>query len=177
LNSAFLQALDWKKAIESIKSKDLINFLGTVDCYTDYEGGITVEWQHPMELSARANAKDNPTWEEAMNGPDKAGYWKAMGKEVTTLETEMDSWEVVERQGWMNVLPSTWAFRYKRFPDGTIRKLKARFCVRGDRQREGIDYFDTYALVVNWQTVRLMLVLSIILGAGGLHRSICTRTN
>jgi Reverse transcriptase (RNA-dependent DNA polymerase) len=51
-----------------------------------------------------------------------------------------------------------------RFPDGSIRKLKARFCVRGDRQREGIDYFDTYAPVVNWQTVRLMLVLSIILG-------------
>jgi hypothetical protein len=33
-----------------------------------------------------------------------------MDKEVTTLETEMDSWEVVERQGWMKVLPSTWAF-------------------------------------------------------------------
>jgi hypothetical protein len=35
----------------------------------------------------------------------------------------------------------------------------ARFCVRGYRQREGIDHFDTYARVVNWQTVRLMLVL------------------
>jgi Reverse transcriptase (RNA-dependent DNA polymerase) len=117
-----------------------------------------------MELSARANAEDNPTWEEAMNGPDKAGYWKAMDKEVTTLETEMDSWEVVKRQGWMNILPSTWAFHCKRFPDGTIRKLKARFCVTGDHQREGIDYFDTCAPVVNWQTVRLMLVLSTILG-------------
>jgi Reverse transcriptase (RNA-dependent DNA polymerase) len=41
--------------------------------------------------------------------------------------------------------------------------LKACFCVRGDGQREGIDYFDTYAPVINWQTARLMLVLSIIL--------------
>jgi hypothetical protein len=70
---------------------------------------------------------------------------------------------VIEREAWMNVLPSTWAFKCKRFPDGTVRKLKARFCVRGDRQKEGIDYFDTFAPVVSWQTVRLMLVLSVIL--------------
>jgi Reverse transcriptase (RNA-dependent DNA polymerase) len=49
------------------------------------------------------------------------------------------------------------------YPDGTVRKLKARFCVRGDRQLEGVDYFDTFAPVVNWITVRLMLVLSILL--------------
>ena len=63
----------------------------------------------------------------------------------------------------MNVLPSTWAFKCKRYPDGMIRKLKARFCARGDKQIEGIDYFDTFAPVVNWTTVRLMLILSIIL--------------
>ena len=60
----------------------------------------------------------------------------------------------------MNVLPGTWAFKIKRFPDGLIRKLKARFCVRGDKQIYGTDFFDTYAAVVKWETVRLMLVLS-----------------
>ena len=63
----------------------------------------------------------------------------------------------------MNVLPSTWAFKCKRFPDGLVKKLKARFCVRGDRQREGVDFFETFAPVVSWNTVRLMLVLSLIL--------------
>ena len=29
---------------------------------------------------------------------------------------------------------------------------------------EGVDYFDTFAPVVNWTTVRLMLILSVILG-------------
>jgi hypothetical protein len=80
-----LQSLDWKKTIEKLTSNDLITFLSQLDLHTDHDE-MTVEWQHPMELSARANAEDNPTWEEAMNGRDKAGYWKAMEKEYHTLE-------------------------------------------------------------------------------------------
>ena len=44
-----------------------------------------------------------------------------------------------------------------------MRKFKARFCARGDKQIEGVGFFDTYAPVVNWTTVRLMLILSLIL--------------
>jgi hypothetical protein len=50
----------------------------------------------------------------------------------------------------MHVFPSTWAFKCKRFPDGIIRKLKARFCARGDRQIEGLDFFETFAPLVAW---------------------------
>lgn len=64
----------------------------------------------------------------------------------------------------MNVLPSVWAFKCKRFPDGLVRKLKARFCVRGDCQIDGVDVFDTFAPVVSWTTVRLLLILSVVLG-------------
>ena len=50
-------------------------------------------------------------------------------------------------------------FKLKRLPDGTPSKFKVRYCVRGDIQREGIDYFDTYALVVQWSTVRVLLTM------------------
>jgi hypothetical protein len=75
----------------------------------------------------------------------------------------MGVWDMVERKDWMNILPSTWAFKCKRYPDGDVRKLKARFCPRGDCQIEGVDFFETYAPVVNWQTVRIMLVMSLLL--------------
>lgn len=63
----------------------------------------------------------------------------------------------------MNVIPSTWAFKCKRFPDGRIKKFKARFCACGDCQKEGIDYFETWSPVAQWTTVRIMLILSSIL--------------
>jgi hypothetical protein len=123
-----------------------------------------IEWMHPMFLGATANSEDNPRWEEAMNGPNKNGYWEACEKELDTLQNKKDAWDVVDREPWMNVLPSTWAFKCKRIPDGDIKKLKSRFVARGDKQIEGVDYFDTYAPVINWQTVRLLLILSVILG-------------
>jgi hypothetical protein len=44
-------------------------------------------------------------------------------------------------------------------PDGTVLKLKARFCVRGDLQEEGVDYFETYAPIVAWSTARMLLTV------------------
>jgi len=63
----------------------------------------------------------------------------------------------------MNVIQPTWAYKIKRFPDGLVRKLKARFCVQGDMQIEGVDFFNTFAPVVQWATVWLLLNLSITL--------------
>ncbi|KAL7532071.1 hypothetical protein ACHAXR_006179 [Thalassiosira sp. AJA248-18] len=126
---------------------------------------LVVNWLHPLMLAAKSkgNDADNPTWIQAMNGPFSEEYWEAACIEVATLE-KMDAWSVKERTPEMNVLPSTWAFKCKRYPDGLIKKFKARFCARGDRQIEGIDYFETYAPVVMWVTVRLLLILECLLG-------------
>ena len=95
-----------------------------------------------------------------MNGPLAEGYKEAARKEIEILK-KMGCWEEVDRQPWMNVLPSTWAFKKKVFPSGLVRKLKAHFCARGDQQIENVDYFSTYAPVVSWTTVRLLLILSV----------------
>ena len=72
----------------------------------------TIEEWHPMLLSTIANAMDNPTYHQAMNGPDRDGYQEAMDIEIETLLGK-DSWEVVDRTDEMNVLDSTWAFKCK----------------------------------------------------------------
>jgi hypothetical protein len=79
-----------------------------------------------------------------------------MKTEFNTLTKEFDCWEYVPNPG-KNVLTSTWAFKIKRYPDGQVKKFKARFCARGDRQQEGINYFETWAPVVQWSTVRIVM--------------------
>jgi hypothetical protein len=115
-----------------------------------------------LKAKTEASKEDNPNWKQAMNGPFKQQYWEAAVKEVDTL-MEMDAWEVVDRPVDANVIDSIWAFKLKRYPDGLPKKFKARFCARGDQQLEGIDFFETYAPVVQWTTVRLMLILEVLL--------------
>ena len=160
-NDCNLHNLNWDKS----------NIPSSVDYSAFYSANVartidpcdgTMDNFHPLLLSAKANAEDNPTWNEATNGPMSDGFWKAMDIELETL-TRKDAWTVVDRTDDMNVLESTWAYKVKRYPDGTIRKLKARFCVRGYLQIEGVDFFDTYAPVVSWLTVRIVMIISLIL--------------
>ena len=91
-----------------------------------------------------------PSFHEALSG-DLAHEWiKAMKTEVMQL-IKQNTWEPVPRSKVPKehpILKGTWVFKLKRLPDGSPLKYKARYCVRGDFQRHGIDYFDTYAPVV-----------------------------
>ena len=101
-----------------------------------------------------------------MAGPYWEQFIEAMESEINDLEKhgtwiEVDKTSMPEGE---NLLPTTWAYKVKRYPDGRLRKFKSRFVARGDRQIEGVDYEDKYAPVVAWSTVRLVMTLSIHLG-------------
>jgi Reverse transcriptase (RNA-dependent DNA polymerase) len=95
-----------------------------------------------------------------------------MGSEVEELEGH-DTWTIVNRTDIKpvindkgekiipTVIPTTWAFKIKRWPDGTMRKIKARFCVRGDLQTEGVNVFETYAPVSSWNSIRMLSVMAL----------------
>ena len=129
--------------------------------YTDLHTGF-MEANNPIMAAYPAAFKakkkydpDTPSIFEALTGPHASDFRSAMDKEVKALE-RMKTWKVVERSKLpksSNIIPGTWAFRIKKYPDGRLRKFKARFCVQGFRQRKGVDVFDTYAPVVGWPTV------------------------
>eukprot|EP00956_Cyclotella_meneghiniana_P031963 scaffold85834_cov44-Cyclotella_meneghiniana.AAC.4 len=128
---------------------------------SDELGSYTITDMQPHILQAKANKHDadNPTYTQAMNSPNADKWYEAAQIELKTLE-DINAWSLVKREPWMKVLPMTWAFKLKRFPDGLAKKFKARFCVRGDRQIEGVDFFETWAPVVQWTTVRAMIILA-----------------
>ncbi|GJS01850.1 zinc finger, CCHC-type containing protein [Tanacetum coccineum] len=55
-----------------------------------------------------------------------------------------------------------WIFKRKMKVVGTIDKFKARLIIQDFRQKEGIDYVDTYAPVARITTIRLLLALPAI---------------
>jgi hypothetical protein len=137
------------------------------DVSDDFEFYTLADVQpHILQAKMSISDPDNPTYRQAMASPDADKWWDAMVIEMKTLEEDMKCWQLVKRPDspHINVLPSKWAFKLKRYPDGTAKKFKARFCVRGDRQIEGVDFWETWAPVVQWSTVRTMLVLSTKLG-------------
>jgi hypothetical protein len=114
VNNAFLNGLDWSTALNAVtssKSKDYGRFVAQVE--SEFEPC------HPLALTMKANAMDTPNWYQAINGVESEGYWKAMETELETLLGK-DAWVVLDREDDMNVLPSTWAFKCKRFPDGLV---------------------------------------------------------
>ena len=89
-----------------------------------------------------------------------------MDDEIQSL-MKRDTLEIVSRKSVAdkNMLPGTWYFKCKRKRDWTSRTLKARYCVRVDIQKRlSPKPLNSYSPVVQWSTVRLMLILQCIIG-------------
>ena len=92
--------------------------------------GYLVEYLNPALLITMANKEDTPTFMEAVTGPNAAGFLAAMIKEYNTLDI-MGTFDIVNGKPGMKVISSVWAFRRNKYPNGSIRSLKARFCAYG----------------------------------------------
>jgi hypothetical protein len=68
----------------------------------------------------------------------------------------------------INLSPQTryidiiWTYRRKRRPDGSLKKYKARLCVNGSRQIQGIDYTESFSPVVQWSTICMVNILAVM---------------
>ncbi|GJX64041.1 retrovirus-related pol polyprotein from transposon TNT 1-94 [Tanacetum coccineum] len=66
-----------------------------------------------------------------------------------------------EGHQWKEAIKSyKWIFKKKMKADGTIDKYKARLVIKGFRQREGLDYFDTYSPVTRITSIRMILAIA-----------------
>ena len=122
---------------------------------TDPTTGL-LECSNPLVYAAmaRRNDPDNPRYHEAMASIDHESFKAVMITEIVAL-TSKKTWTSVTHQSVQgkNILPGIRAFKLNLFPDGSLRDL----------QVEGVDFFETYAPVVQWSTVRALLVMSIVL--------------
>jgi hypothetical protein len=74
------------------------------------------------------------------------------------------TWSLVPPQAAKNVVGCKWVFKLKRKADGSVERHKARLVAKGFHQHAGLDYGETFSLVVKPTTIRT--VLSIAYSAG-----------
>lgn len=53
-----------------------------------------------------------------------------------------------------------WVFKLKVGLGGTPSIKKARLVVKGFEQKEGIDFTETFALVIKWATIRIAIAIA-----------------
>ena len=119
-----------------------------------------------MVSSVHNGDPDTMHYGDAKKQPDWAEFQKAMVKEVNDFD-ERGHWELVHRSSIdfsrpHDIISAIWSFKRKRTPAGELIKHKARLCAHGGQQTEGVTYWDTFAPVVNWNTLRIFLTLSLI---------------
>jgi histone deacetylase 1/2 len=86
-----------------------------------------------------------------------------MQEEYAALQRNR-TWTLVPRPPRANVISGKWVFRHKTHSDGTLERYKARWVVRGFRQRAGVDFTETFAPVVKPGTIRTVLQLAVSRG-------------
>ena len=98
-----------------------------------------------------------------MKEEDRGEFIKAMIKELEDHRKNRH-WKLVKRSSinGASTIKAIWSFKRKRRPDGSLLKHKARLCAHGGMQIHGENYWDTYAPVVQWISIRMMLSLAVI---------------
>jgi hypothetical protein len=130
----------------------------------DYE--TTDQMSDPIAFTA-SSSPDILNYNQAMKADDSDEFLKAMSEEIDA-HSDNDHWELVNKDdipAGHDVLPAVWAFRRKRkISTQAVYKWKARLNLHGGRQTYGVNYWETYAPVVNWFSIRLFLIMAIAKG-------------
>ena len=71
-----------------------------------------------------------------------------------------ETWTLVDLPDDKNVVGCRWVFKRKRDSNGNICRYKARLVAQGYSQEAGIDYYEVYAHVARYNSIRSMLAIA-----------------
>ncbi|KAL0314558.1 UNVERIFIED_CONTAM: Retrovirus-related Pol polyprotein from transposon TNT 1-94 [Sesamum angustifolium] len=106
------------------------------------------------------NIEDDPVTFKDVMASLEAKQWKEAVKSEMDCIVSNRTWVLVDLPPGCTTIGCKWIFKKKLKPDGSIDKFKARLVAKGFKQKEGIDYFDTYSPVARLTTIRVLIALA-----------------
>ena len=92
------------------------------------------------------------TYKEVVNSIEGIMWKEAIKSEIESI-LHNHTWELVNLPPGCKPL----SFKRKMKVDGSIDKYKARLVIKGYKQTEGLDYFDTYSPITRINSIRMVL--------------------
>ena len=114
--------------------------------------------EHGVAFMAQFTADDLPvTVGQARKSPNWPQWKQAMEKEMRSHKVN-HTWDLTEHtKDIRNVIGTRWVFAVKYDSTGKLVRYKARLVAQGFSQIQGIDFEDTYAPVVRYDSLRILL--------------------
>ena len=86
---------------------------------------------------------------------------KAINSEIKSILSNY-TWELTNLSSGSKLIGSKWTFKRKLKADGSIDKYKDRLVANGYRQKEGLDYFDTYSPVTRIISIQILIAIAVL---------------
>ena len=102
------------------------------------------------------------TFQEAMKSVDAEKWMASMQKEIDSCESRRTWIKVVaaDLPKGTNILKCKWVYKLKTDSNDTVTEYKSRLTPKGFMQKEGVDYFESFARTGMYKTMRLGLALA-----------------
>ena len=106
-----------------------------------------------------AHDEEEPkTIQLALFGPKAKEWFEAMKEEMNSMESNR-VWDLVDLFPGRKTIGNKWVLNIKHKVDGIIDRYKARLVAKGYIKQEGIEYEETFSLVVRFTSIRLILAI------------------
>ena len=114
---------------------------------------------HEQAQVAQVNRSVPKHYHEAVRGAESEQWHEAMRAHLLSLQ-EQHVYDFAALPPDKKALPCQWVYDKPTNVDGTIKKYRARLVIRGDLQKKGVDFKETWSPVVNSKSVRVLFALA-----------------
>ena len=142
---------------EAVLRKEENSSLNRIKKGLDYQALATLAYSVTKRLAS--DVVTPKTVSEAIHGLDREEWLKAIALENESINNA-GVFTIVPIQKGKNLVGSRYLFKVKQDQHGLVSRLKVRLIAQGFSQIEGIDFFDVFAPVSRYTTIRTILAIA-----------------